>query len=210
MQQMMLDKINIVCNRRFIMKYRKLIFLFFIILFIASGIIYYICKVNKKGDHVLFEYSHYISPPVVKDDYYFALKDNNELIWMYGTGELGMWTYAGYFMDVEEKGIVKLTEEEKENLYEHMKKIIKYCEPTESDYCVDEDDGVEVIIKYENNYYNECQTVDKYGWHKYSDYEYRFETLQDELISIVDKYKEINGYDIYGIQSYDTKLYMYN
>ena len=203
------------------MKKSKIIFvlLFIAVSVISIVVIFYFNSKNKIGDHILFEYSYHNSmpssmPSSIDDakNYYFALKDNNEFIWVYGEGNsLGSWTYATFFEHIDERGIVNLTDEEKESLLKHMKKIIKYSEPTESDYNTDVNDGEEIIIKYKNKYYNACQTRIKNGYEyerETNGTEYSFQSLQKDMISMADKYKKYhNYYNDWGWSG--EKLYFY-
>lgn len=201
------------------MKRKKLIalsFIFIIFAFTAVIIYGYIYKINKKGDHIIFECSFYNTPSLTEPDRYFALRENNELLWLYGDGSLGNGTYAGYFDNIEERGIIKITDTEREALFDRMKKIISLCEPTESSYNAAGNDAPEYIIKYKDNYFNYCQTVAAFSaqgndYNKYYNTEYDFLSLKDDLISVISEYKK-NGdliSEMYGYGDNSVKVYRY-
>ncbi|MBQ8940362.1 MAG: hypothetical protein IJ062_00895 [Firmicutes bacterium] len=210
--------------------------IFFLSLFFVLLTAVLTIKTKKNHDVIVFEMSHM---PGTDDNganiyfnasTYYALKDNNELVWVVGRGNLGDGTYGSYFYSIREKGYVYLTDDEAKQIKEHLKYIIKYYRPSSQIYYEDMVSGnsSEFIIKTNNNYYTIADYKDKRNDKKWEEHapnyfedERHFFSLEKEIVSIINEYhKEYKEsasdyiYDIKGTKKknyddYDYKFYDY-
>ena len=171
---------------------KKLLKIFvFCAVIICIVIVGYFVGVKSSQDDIIFELSY--------DDSiseYYALKEDNTLIWAYGFGRQDGFTYSMFFSDLDEQGFVKVSDEDAKEIKKSAKKTSKYYQQVESDsscYVLDE---VEIILKYKNRYYNndflkkeyENETIDKY----LSIYD-----MRKKMKKYVKKYKEEGAYVYY-------------
>ena len=185
--------------------------MFIIILISCIGII--ITNKDTASNHnVYFELSHSNMGAEGRSslnsyDSYYCITKDNRLLWTYGTGKLGDGTYGTFFSDIREKGEWILTEDEVDNLTSHIKRIIKYYEPVESNCMVGVNDADEFFIKVDNKFYEQSYPN---GKRKMSEEEIKekrsdprweikddlsFPNVERELLDLIEsyhnKYKEV-------------------
>lgn len=120
-------------------------------------------------------------------DTYFALLDDNSLVWIYGQGQMTSGrTYASFFMDIQETGNVTLTDAEAKKLESHMKKLIKNYKEVPYDYYWDlhDHDGIDRTLKHNGKYYN------AYAKKNNTPDEISFYTLELEITELISGYRE--------------------
>ncbi len=157
------------------------VYICYIVTFLTVIIsVIFCCYVSSNRDETVFEFSRYSTG----GSCYYALKEDGSFIWVYGAGHLGHWTYGSYFDNIREKGIVRISEPDKENLYYHMKEITKHYKPLKSSDII-HINGDEVTVKCNGKYYNDSF----YGDLSCANNNY-FTLLEDELSGII---KDVKG-----------------
>lgn len=116
--------------------------------FVVSAYFY---GVKTSQDDIVFEFKY--SDKELKVEYY-ALKEDNTLLWQYGTGIDDKYTYGSYFSRASEGGYVNISKEDARELKRIIKKTAKELKPLSSNPIVSKKGGQAIFFKYKNKYYN--------------------------------------------------------
>lgn len=63
-------------------------------------------------------------------------------------------TYGMYFSMLDEQGFVKVSDEDAKEIKKCMKKVLKNYKPVPSNASANVYDGLEIMLKHNNKYYN--------------------------------------------------------
>lgn len=126
------------------------IFLFAIISTIA--VVSYIIGSESSQEEFIFELSTSNNCAVAE---YYALKKDGTLIWAFGRGRMGNFTYGCFFSSMDERGIVYINEPEKEDITFDVKQTVKNHKSVPSNISTYTNDASEILVKYKNKYYSQ-------------------------------------------------------
>ncbi len=116
---------------------------------VAVGVYCFGAKTSQ--DDIVFEFKY--SDKGANAEYY-ALKQDNTLMWKYGKGIDSDYTYGSYFSQGKEKGYVNISKEDANELKRSIKKTAKELKPLSSNPIVSKKGGQAIFFKYKNKYYN--------------------------------------------------------
>ena len=111
----------------------------------------FFCGVKSSQDDILFELK-YIDKELNVE--YYALKQDNTLMWKYGKGIDSDYTYGSYFSQGKQKGYVSISKEHVKELKKEIRKTAKELKPLSSNPIVSKKGGQAIFFKYKNKYYN--------------------------------------------------------
>lgn len=150
----------------------------------------YLLGVKSSQDDIIFELSY---DRVFAE--YYILKEDNTLIWAYGTGRQDGYTYSMFISTIDEQGFVKVSDEDAKEIKKNVKKTLKYYPPVKSDSARSVKDETEVILKYKNKYYNAYFPKEKYE--NNMDKDLNIYNLRKKMKKYVEKYKEMGAHVYY-------------
>ena len=113
--------------------------------------------VKTSQDDIVFELK-YIDKGLNAE--YYALKDDNTLLWQYGKGVNSDYTFGSYFSRGSifckdgEKGVISIPKEDVKELKKEIRKTAKELKPLPSNPIVSKKGGQAIFFKYKNKYYN--------------------------------------------------------
>ncbi len=160
------------------------------ILIICITAVIYLLGVKSSQDDMVFELSY---DSDIGFSEYYILKEDNTLIWVYGFGRMGNFTYSTYFSSVDEQGFVKVSDEDAKELKRSMKKTFKDHSMVPL-YSINIIDGSEITLKYKNKCY-----ISDFSKREYGDGDNYFSIydMRKKMKKYVDKYKDMGAYVYY-------------
>lgn len=153
----------------------------------------YLLGVKSSQDDIVFELS--CSDAYSAFAKYYTLKEDNTLIWAYGTGKQGGYPYGMLISTIDEQGFVKVSDEDAKEMKKIVKKTLKYYPPVKSDSSRSVNGEAEVILKYKNKYYNAYYPKEKYE--NNMDKDFNIYKLHKKMKKYVEKYKEMGAHVYY-------------
>lgn len=150
----------------------------------------YLCSVKLLQGDMVFELSY--SNEASSAEYY-ALKNDNTLIWTYGFGRMDNFTYGMYFSMLDEQGFVKVSDEDAKEIKKSVKKVVRNYNQVPSNASVNVYDSSEIMLKHTNKYYNSRFLKEKYKDEDIDKY-FSIYDMREEMKKYVKKYKKEGAY----------------
>ena len=133
---------------------KKYKFMICIALTVCVAIVAFAVGVKTSQDDIAFEFS-YIDKGLNAE--YFALKQDNTLVWKYGKGINSDYTFGSYFSQWhidDEKEVVSISKEDAKELKKSIRKTKKGLKTLSSNPIKSKKGGQAIFFKYKNKYYN--------------------------------------------------------